>query len=146
MKKQESSYYLGNRDKLPVVLETEYNDKVVTSELPWDVSGTDLVHAFYSACRMYFSSDEIVKVMTRFVSNNKEICDYNNPLTDNFRLTLKTSNIVFSITLKEHESNMYDIMTAFHVTCVALTYSEQSIRPMIINYLQEYLDQKIDLS
>lgn len=49
MEMNDDKYYLGNCDCPPTVLTIQTGNITIKQELPWDVDGYDLCHAFYTA-------------------------------------------------------------------------------------------------
>lgn len=144
MEQKDSPYYMGNRELPPIVLETEYGEKVITHELPWDMGEEHIMPAFYSSLSIHFGNIPTLKMFEDYAKRVAPQVSANKfALKDNFRLSLKSENAVSSIVIKpDWCTSNFDVMEAFRGALLAQGWDNDSIYDMIGEFVIDYLPKE----
>lgn len=145
METKESPYYMGNRDLLPIVIETEYNGIVMTHELPWDAGGERIMLAFYSSLVTYFGNEETLNVFADYAKRvNPYESKHKIELKSDFRISIKSdNNVLTTIVRKNWGITCFDVMRAFHGALLALTWDYDQVYDMIGEFAAEYIQYHV---
>lgn len=141
MEPKESPYYMGNRDYLPTIIEFEYNNKIITQELPWDVNEEELMLSIYGGLSVYFGNINVLKTFEDFSKHiNLQESKYNFKLEGDFRVTVKYDDRVYTTVIKKcWNTTNFDILKAIHGALLTLTWDNDQIYDAFGEFAADYL-------
>lgn len=144
MERKDSPYYMGNRELPPIILETEYEGKKITHELPWDMGAEHIMPAFYSSLSVHFGNIPTIKMFEDYAKRIAPQVSANRfALKGDFRLSMKSDNSVIGVVIKPDWCiNNFDVMEAFRGALLALSWDNDQIYDMIGEFTADYLPQE----
>lgn len=128
-------YYLGNQDCPPTLLAIEGENEDLRLELPWDVSGDDLIEAFYSLLTHIFSESEVLALMANECEQPSEFAK------GTLYLILKTGFRSSEIALRGNSVDAKMLIHAFVTACAAATF----VREAMVELIETFAKEKIQL-
>ena len=144
METKESPYYMGNRELPPIVLETEYDGKKITHELPWDMGEEHVMLAFYSSLSVHFGNLPTLKMFEDYAKRiAPQVSSNRFALKGNFRLSMKCEHSVISTVIKtDWCTSNFDVLEAFRGALLALSWDNDQIYDMIGEFAADYLPKE----